>query len=160
MTIPQSSSVWQPSAELALPKRSPWQAMLRGFFCRCPACGEGRLFNGYLKPVLACGHCGEDLSHQRADDAPPYFTMLIVGHIIVPIMVAVALSTELSNLTHILIWVPLTAAMALALLRPVKGTIIGLQWALRMHGFDGSADPDGVADAFARPAQGPGGAGR
>ena len=124
------------------PERSAMQAMWRGFTCRCPNCGEGALFRTFLKPVLVCGACGEDLSHQRADDAPPYFTMVIVGHIVVPIMLAVALNTDWSNFTHLAIWLPVTLAMSLALLQPVKGTIIGLQWALYMHGFDGSSDPD------------------
>jgi uncharacterized protein (DUF983 family) len=122
------------------------QAMWRGFTCRCPNCGEGALFRAFLKPVLTCGSCGEDLSHQRADDAPPYFTMVIVGHIVVPIMLAVALNTEWSNLTHLAIWLPVTLVMTLGLLQPIKGAIIGLQWALYMHGFDGSTDPD--ADTF------------
>jgi uncharacterized protein (DUF983 family) len=91
--------------------------------------------------VANCARCGEDLSHQRADDAPPYFTMVIVGHIIVPIMLVVALSTHWSNLTHLAIWLPVTLVMTLGLLQPVKGAIIGLQWALYMHGF-GSANPD------------------
>jgi uncharacterized protein (DUF983 family) len=129
--------------------------MWRGFRCRCPNCGEGRLFRAYLKPVLACPHCGEDLSHQRADDAPPYFTMLIVGHVLVPIALAIVLVTELSVMTHMLIWIPLTGLACVALLQPVKGAIIGLQWALYMHGFDGSADPDAMPDAFGRLPQSP-----
>lgn len=124
------------------------RAMWRGFLCRCPNCGEGKLFRAYLKPVANCPHCGEDLSHQRADDAPPYFTMVIVGHIVVPIMLAVALRTDLSSLTHLLIWLPLTLALTLALLQPVKGAIIALQWALYMHGFDGSHDPDALAEGY------------
>jgi uncharacterized protein (DUF983 family) len=126
------------------------RALWHGFRCRCPNCGESGLFRAYLKPVENCRHCGEDLSHQRADDAPPYFTMVIVGHIIVPIMLAVALRTELSNLTHLAIWLPLTLTMTLALLQPVKGAIIALQWALHMHGFDGNADPDASPEGFLR----------
>jgi uncharacterized protein (DUF983 family) len=122
--------------------------MWRGFLCRCPNCGEGKLFRSFLKPVERCAVCAEDLSHQRADDAPPYFTILIVGHLIVPAMLAVVLLTELSTLTHLAIWLPLTAALCLLLLQPVKGAIIGLQWALRMHGFDGSAEPDAMPEGF------------
>ncbi len=124
------------------------RALARGFLCRCPNCGEGRLFRTYLKPVETCGHCDEDLSHQRSDDAPPYFTMVIVGHIVVPMMLTVAMRTDLSNLTHLMIWLPLSLAMTLALLQPVKGATIALQWALYMHGFGGSADPDALAEAY------------
>ena len=130
------------------PARSVGAAMWRGFRCTCPNCGERGLFRAYLKPVDNCRHCGEDMSHQRADDAPPYFTMVIVGHIIVPIMLFVALRTELSNTTHLMIWLPLTLAMTLALLQPIKGATIALQWALYMHGFDGSDDPDAYAEGY------------
>lgn len=88
------------------------------------------------------------MSHQRADDAPPYFTMVIVGHIVVPIMLFVAMRTDLSNATHLMIWLPLTLAMTLALLQPVKGATIALQWALYMHGFDGSAESDASAEGY------------
>ena len=95
--------------------------------------------------MLACSVCGEDLSHQRADDAPPYFTIVLVGHLVVPAMLAVTLAVDWSTFTHLAIWLPLTLALTLALLRPVKGATIALQWALYMHGFDGSADPDAPA---------------
>jgi len=152
-TVPDAAKtvIWQ-SAPLAgdLPKRPLARSLWRGFRCRCPHCGEGRLFRKFLKPVANCARCGEDYTHQRADDAPPYFTMLIVGHLVVPVMLVVALTTELSDATHIAIWVPLTLFLTLALLQPVKGTIIALQWALRMHGFDGGIDPDAMPDAFGR----------
>jgi uncharacterized protein (DUF983 family) len=128
--------------------RSVPGALWRGFRGACPSCGGRGLFRAYLKPVDACRHCGEDMSHQRADDAPPYFTMVIVGHIVVPLMLAVALRVELSNLTHLMIWLPLALVMTLALLQPVKGATIALQWALYMHGFDGSADPDRFAEGY------------
>jgi uncharacterized protein (DUF983 family) len=154
METSQATTVWQPSTEhnqLGLPKRSVWQAMRRGFLCRCPNCGEGPLFNGYLTSAPSCSACGEDLSHHRADDAPPYFTMVIVGHVVVPIMTAVFLATELSTMTHMMIWLPLTLVMTLALLRPVKGALIALQWALYMHGFDPRVeDPDAMPQGLFR----------
>jgi uncharacterized protein (DUF983 family) len=154
MNAPQTTTVWQPSTELnnlGLPKRNLWQAMWRGFLCRCPHCGEGRLFRAYLKPVAACPVCHEDLSHQRADDAPPYFTIVVVGHVLVPIMAAVFFATELSVMTHLMIWLPLTLVMTLALLQPIKGALIGLQWALYMHGFDPRVeDPDAMPEGLLR----------
>jgi len=63
-------------------KREIWQSLKRGFACHCPACGEGKLYNAYLKVVPACEQCGEELHHQRADDAPPYFTMAIVAKVV------------------------------------------------------------------------------
>jgi uncharacterized protein (DUF983 family) len=124
------------------------RSLFRGFRRRCPHCGEGRLFGRYLKPVARCEVCGEDLSHQRADDAPPYFTMVLVGHLVVPLMVTVMLLTDLSSWTHLAIWLPLTAGLTFALLQPVKGAVIGVQWSLYMHGFDGSADPDAMPTGY------------
>lgn len=138
-------SQWTSSAaalEFAKPARSVWQAMTRGFRCRCPACGKGHLFKGYLTVVDRCEVCDEDLSHQRADDAPPYFTMLIVGHLVVPLVLIVETNWHLSNFANLAIWLPLTGFLSLTLLRPIKGAIVGLQWALYMHGFDTTADPN------------------
>ena len=129
--------------------RPLFAAMWRGFRCRCPNCGKGSLFRGYLKPVPTCDVCGEDLTHQRADDFPPYVTIVVVGHLLVPILLAVHLSTNLSATTHLAIWLPLTAGLTLGLLRPIKGAIIAVQWALRMHGFDGHPDPDRFDRMFA-----------
>lgn len=152
MNAPTTTVVWEPAAasnEGELPKRNTWQAMWRGFLCRCPNCGEGKLFDRYLKPVPSCSVCHEDLSHQRADDAPPYFTIVVVGHVLVPIMAAVFFATELSVMTHLMIWLPLTLVATLALLQPIKGALIGLQWALYMHGFDPRVeDPDAMPEGY------------
>jgi uncharacterized protein (DUF983 family) len=123
----------------ALERRPLARAMLRGFFCRCPHCGQGSLFGRYLKPVAQCAVCHEDYTAQRADDAPPYFTMIIVGHLLVPLMLAVQFTTNFSVLTYMAIWIPFTATATLSLLQPVKGAIIAVQWANRMHGFGGAA---------------------
>ncbi len=131
-------------------ERPMGRSLWRGFLCRCPNCGEGALFRAYLKPVDNCAVCGEDMTHQRADDAPPYFTMVIVGHIVVPLMLAVALATEWSNTTHLVIWLPLTTILTLGLLQPVKGATIALQWALYMHGFDHDSAPDTMAEGYLR----------
>ena len=142
---------WQSQAERDAAnraKRSVATSLWRGFLSACPNCGGRGLFRAYLKPVDHCRHCGEDMSHQRADDAPPYFTMVIVGHIVVPLMLTVAMRVELSNTTHLMIWLPLALGMALALLQPIKGATIALQWALYMHGFDGSDDPDRLAEGY------------
>jgi uncharacterized protein (DUF983 family) len=116
--------------------RSLWQAMRRGFRCRCPNCGQGKLFRAYLKVVDRCAVCGTALFHHRADDAPPYFVILITGHIVVPIALIVETEYSLPLWLHAVIWGPLTVALALGLLQPVKGAIVGWQWATYMHGFD------------------------
>jgi uncharacterized protein (DUF983 family) len=121
-------------------ERDTMQAMWRGFRGRCPHCGESRLFRAFLKSVDACEHCGEEMKHHRADDLPAYLVVLIVGHIVVGAFVSAELIFTLSTWQHLAIWAPLTVAMSLALLQPVKGAVIGLQWALYMHGFGGEHD--------------------
>lgn len=120
--------------------RPLWTAIKRGILGRCPRCGEGKLFHAYTKTVDTCSVCGEEIHHHRADDLPAYLVIVIVGHIVVGSFMAVQAATTLSNLQHALIWVPLTLFLALALLQPVKGAVIGLQWALYMHGFGGEND--------------------
>ena len=120
----------------ARPPRGIFPAMLKGARGRCPNCGEGRLFHRYLKVADACPACGEALHHHRADDAPPYFTILIAGHLLVPLLLMFERALTPPLWLHIAVWGPLTILVCLALLPLVKGAIVGLQWALYMHGFD------------------------
>ncbi|MEX6507894.1 DUF983 domain-containing protein [Jiella sp. M17.18] len=115
-------------------------ALARGFRCRCPNCGEGRLFRAYLKSVEACAVCGEEMHHHRADDLPPYLTVFIVGHLVVALFLMMDETFALSMWAHLAILVPLTIVLSLALLQPLKGATIALQWALRLGGFGGRAD--------------------
>ena len=117
--------------------RSWKQAIKRGFLCRCPNCGEGRLYYRYLKVVSVCPVCGEELHHQRADDAPPYATMFIVGHVVLgALLVVEAYDDTLPAWIHMLTWSSLALVLSLVLLPLIKGALIGYQWALRMHGFE------------------------
>lgn len=127
--------------DLAAPaaERDWRQAVGRGLRGRCPNCGEGRLFRAFLKPVEACEACGEALYHQRADDLPPYIVITIVGHIVVGGLVLAERYSEWSMAMHMWVWPLLTVVLCLALMQPTKGAVIGLQWALRMHGFGGAA---------------------
>ncbi|HRD75997.1 MAG TPA: DUF983 domain-containing protein [Hyphomicrobiaceae bacterium] len=122
--------------------------MLRGQAGRCPACGTGRIFTRYLKVADTCNRCGTELHHHRADDAPPYFTILIVGHIIVGGLLALERAAAPPSWVHIAVWVPLTILMSMWLLPRVKGALIALQWALRMHGFGGPAGATEPHDGY------------
>jgi uncharacterized protein (DUF983 family) len=102
-------------------------AIWRGLRQLCPRCGQGRLFRAYLKPVESCAACGESFAEIRADDFPPYLTILIVGHIVVPLMLA-ADRAGVSLAAQMAIWVPVTLVLTLAFLPRVKGGIIGLMW--------------------------------
>lgn len=127
--------------------RNHLEALSRGLRCRCPRCGKGRLFRAFLKVVDNCAVCGEDLHHHRADDAPAYFVILIVGHIVVPLALLVETHFHPSDWVHYALWLPLTLGLALALLQPVKGAIVAWQWSNRMHGFDENTPPDDI-DSF------------
>ncbi len=91
--------------------------------------------------VDACADCAEAMHHQRADDAPPYVTILIVGHFLVGGVLAVEQAYAPPTHIHLLIWLPLALLGCLLLLPVAKGALVGLQWALRMHGFGGPAGP-------------------
>jgi uncharacterized protein (DUF983 family) len=114
--------------------------MWRGFQKRCPACGEGQLLSRYIKVNDHCPDCGEDLHHQKADDAPPYFTIMAVGHTVVPALLALEIGWHPPVWLHAVIWLPLACLLTYDLLPRFKGLTIGLQWALRMHGFGGAAN--------------------
>lgn len=136
----QQERVFGGEAQSGRRARPVMQAMKRGFLGRCPHCGEGRLFRSFLKTVDRCANCGEEMHHHRADDLPAYLVVVIVGHIVVGAFMGIEATSTLSTWQHLAIWVPVTILSALALLRPVKGAVVGLQWALYMHGFGGHKD--------------------
>ena len=131
---------WEPVNQTEAETRPVLRSLLRGLRCRCPQCGHGRMFGGFTKPVSHCATCGEDLSHQRADDFPAYLNIFVVGHIVVPAFVIVERVTDWPMWMHMAVWVPMTIILALVLLQPIKGAVIAMQWALRMHGFGGQSD--------------------
>jgi uncharacterized protein (DUF983 family) len=117
--------------------RPLWEAMKRGFFGKCPHCGQGKLFRAFAKTVDKCSVCNEEISHHRADDLPAYLVITIVGHIVLGAFLSVELLTEWTSWQHLALWVPLTIILSIVLLQPVKGAVVGLQWANYMHGFGG-----------------------
>ncbi|MBN8921051.1 MAG: DUF983 domain-containing protein, partial [Rhizobiales bacterium] len=119
---------------------------------RCPHCGRGNLFRAFLKVADNCPACGEELHHQRADDAPAYFVILIVGHLIVPLALSLELALSPAYWVHILMWGPLAVGLSLGLLPAMKGAIVGWQWSAYMHGFDPNAPRDDLTPVPVRPA--------
>jgi uncharacterized protein (DUF983 family) len=131
-----------------LPDKAPrtrplWAAMRRGLLGHCPNCNRGKMFRAFLKVADHCPACGEILHHHRADDAPAYFVILIVGHIVVPSVLIVEIAFAPPYWLHAAIWLPLTIGLAVGLLQPIKGAIVGWQWANYMHGFDPRAEAEG-----------------
>lgn len=107
------------------------------------------MFSRYLKVSDYCPACNEALHHHRADDAPPYFAILIVGHIILAGVLALEQAYAPAAWVHASIWVPATLVLCLWMLPRIKGTLVGLQWALEMHGFGDPSAPREAATAQA-----------
>ena len=111
-------------------------AMALGFVNRCPHCGEGKMFGRFLKVRPACEQCGLEMQEHRADDLPPYLVIFLVGHIVGYLLLKVEMGYDVPLWLSLTVWPLLTLGLALALLQPVKGAVIGLQYAFAMHGFD------------------------
>ncbi len=126
---------WKPNRQ---PLSAPWAlpslgtAIGRGVLGRCPGCGETHLFNGYLRVAPECHDCGAPLGLARADDAPPYFTIFAVGHIIVPLMFLIDRAQNPPIWVMCAVFLPLTLLLSLVLLRPIKGGTVGLMLKLGM----------------------------
>ncbi|MCF6198986.1 MAG: DUF983 domain-containing protein [Hyphomicrobiaceae bacterium] len=110
-------------------------AMLHGARQKCPNCGKGSIFTSFLKVAESCENCGQELHHERSDDAAPYFTIFVLGHLIVPLLLILETHIFPPLWTYLVIGIPLIITLTLLTLPRVKGAIIGLQWALQMHGF-------------------------
>lgn len=121
----------------------------RGLRGRCPRCGEGRLFRGYLRVVEECAACHVPLGHIRADDAPPYFTIFIVGHVLLPPALMVEKMWQPPMWLHMTVWLPLFAGLCLLVLRPVKGAVLAWMQRLGLSGTEQGPD-------ILPPRQGPG----
>lgn len=118
------------------PSRHPLAVDIgRGMAGRCPRCGRGRMFASYLKVAPACDVCGEALHHHRADDLPAFIVMFIAGPVLVPLACYCSIALGWSLGLDIAVWLPLATLLILALLPPVKGVIVALQWRLGLHGF-------------------------
>ncbi len=101
----------------------------RGFSLRCPHCGEGRLFARFLKVQEQCEACGHDNAVYPSDDAPPYLTLVVVGHVILPFMFWADRAWSPALWLQFAIWLPLVAAVTVAMLPFMKGAVIGFAWA-------------------------------
>ena len=123
---------------MTTPDRSAKTALLRGLRGRCPNCGKGHMFRSFLKVADNCEICGEEFFHHRADDFPAYLVIVLVGHIVVPAMLHVEMAYAPPYWVHAAIWPTLTLFLSLALIQPIKGAVVALQWSMGMHGFEES----------------------
>ncbi|RUS58637.1 DUF983 domain-containing protein [Pseudorhodobacter sp. E13] len=116
-------------------ERPVGEALRRGWRCRCPNCGQGPLLRGYLTVRGSCAVCNEDFSPQRADDGPAYLTILIVGHLMAPLILWVFTTYRPDPWVLASVFSVGTVALSLFLLPRLKGMVVAMQWARRMHGF-------------------------
>ncbi len=102
--------------------------VLAGLACRCPQCGEGSLFEGFLKVSERCEACGLDLRKSDSGDGPAVFIILIVGFIVAFCMLFTEFTFHPPVWVHLVVWMPLTAFLCLGLMRPFKAIMIALQF--------------------------------
>jgi uncharacterized protein (DUF983 family) len=123
-------SATQPVADGADGARPVLVGLRRGAAGRCPNCGRGKLFRAYLKVQPVCPVCSHDNGQYPADDAPPYFTILILGHFVIgPLLIFRFIWTWPVGLV-LAILMPALTLLALTLLPIVKGAVVGVLWAL------------------------------
>jgi uncharacterized protein (DUF983 family) len=134
-SVSGNPAVWKRETAPA-EKRDLWTAFKRGLRGRCPRCAEGKLFRAFLKVDDHCAVCALDFTPHRADDLPAYLVIIIVGHVVVPLALMIETNYSPPVAWQLAIYLPVTLVASLLLLQPVKGAVVGVQWALRMHGFD------------------------
>lgn len=110
------------------------QFMWRGAKGACPRCGKSHLFRGFLKLVPECNSCGLELGEMRADDFPPYITIVVVGHIVVPGLLFSEKIWQPSISMQLAVWLPITALLTFLVLPRVKGAVVGLMLHLGLRG--------------------------
>ncbi|MGI9381620.1 MAG: DUF983 domain-containing protein [Methyloligellaceae bacterium] len=113
------------SDDASYPPVSPFSSGIRG---RCPRCGQGALFSGFLQTAPSCGVCRLDYGFADTGDGPAVFIMLIVGFIVVGAALTVEVLYQPPYWVHGILWLPLTAALCLGMLRPFKATLLALQY--------------------------------
>ena len=107
------------------PRISPFKA---GLACRCPHCGRGALFEGFLTVVERCSVCGRDLRQADSGDGPAVFIIFILGAVVVPLALLLEARLEPPYWVHLVLWPPVILGGSVALLRPFKGVLIALQY--------------------------------
>lgn len=107
---------------------SVFQSAMRGIACRCPRCGRGKLYSGFLKLRPSCARCGLDYTFIDAGDGPAVFIILIAGFIVVAAALIVEIKYQPPFWVHAALWIPLVLAVTLWPLRAMKSLLIALQF--------------------------------
>lgn len=113
-----------------MPLQNP---ILTGLTCRCPRCGKGRLFVGYLQLAADCPDCGLDYGFADSGDGPAVFVIFLVAPLVVLLALMVGAAFAIPPWMHLVIWIPVTIILCLALLPPFKGVLVALQYRNDAH---------------------------
>ncbi len=116
------------------PRFGKGRSILTGLCRKCPSCETGKMFSGYLKLAGKCPHCTAPIGDIRGDDFPPYLTIFIVAHTIVPALVLVEVNYHPPAALQMMAWPAVAVIMSLALLPVLKGAVVGFMWSLDMKG--------------------------
>ena len=110
-----------------------------GFHGRCPRCGEGPLYDGFLNVADRCTICGLDYAGQDSGDGAAFFIIMIIGFVVVGMALALEVTFAPPVWLHMILWLPLSLILTLAMMRPAKGILIALQF---RHGDHFESDRD------------------
>lgn len=110
------------------PAGSTGAAALRGIAGRCPRCGKGRIFSGFLTVAPACEACGLDYGFADSADGPAVFVIFLAGFVVAGAALVTEFTWAPPFWLHALLWAPLTVLLCVAPLRPLKGLMIALQF--------------------------------
>jgi uncharacterized protein (DUF983 family) len=103
-------------------------AITTGLACRCPRCGRGKLFQGFLSVRPQCDNCGLNFQFIDSGDGPAFFVMSIVGIVVVALAMWVEFAYQPQIWIHMAMWIPLTLLLSAVLVRPAKGLLIAVQY--------------------------------
>jgi len=108
--------------------RAPVSLFRAGILCRCPRCGEGRLFRAVLKIADKCAVCGLDLSAEDSADGPAFFVMSIVGALVIAMALWLEVTFHPPHWVHLVLWTPVVIGLSVLLLHPMKALMVALQY--------------------------------
>lgn len=107
--------------------------IVAGMLCRCPRCGQGKLFAGYLKLADQCDNCGLSYDFADSGDGPAVFVIFLVAPVIVALALIVGALFVIPPWMHLVLWIPTTIILSLALLPPFKGVLVDVQYKNDAH---------------------------
>ncbi len=119
---------------ISFPRHGKIRSIVAGFKRKCPSCEAGKIFSGYLKLAEECSNCAAPIGQIRADDFPPYLTIFITAHIIVPALVIVEVNYQPPVVAQMIFWAAAAIVISLALLPVLKGGVVGFMWSIGMKG--------------------------